>query len=230
MPLVSVVIPVYNQEAYIEEAVASVLAQTFRDREIIVVNDGSTDATARRLNRFSGRIQVLNKANGGTASALNLGISQAKGKYVAWLSADDIFLPNKLQLQVQTMWRNPQAGLCYTDWYVIDGSGRLTGQLGSPTFPSREAAVDALLQGCCINGSTVLMLRTALAQVGPFNEAYRQAHDYDMWLRLARYFEFTHVPLPLIKYRWHGSNLSQQPDALAYNAEILANARRLHGR
>ena len=75
-----------------------------------------------------------------------------------------------------------------------------------------------------------MMSRSALAQVGLFNEAYRQAHDYDMWLRFARYFEFVHVAVPLLKYRWHDRNLSRQSDALAYNAEILANARRLHGR
>jgi len=230
MPLVSVVIPVYNQQEYVEEAVASALSQTSHDTEVIVVNDGSTDGTAHRLSRFGGRIRVFHKPNGGTASALNLGVSQTRGRYVAWLSADDVFLRNKLQMQVHTLLHQPRAGLCYTDWYIIDAHGQITGQSGSPTFASREAAVDALLQGCCINGSTVLMSRSALAQVGPFNEAYRQAHDYDMWLRFARYFSFVHVPFPLLKYRWHGRNLSQQPDALAYNAEILANARRLHGR
>lgn len=230
MPLVSVVIPVYNQEEYVEEAVASALHQTLRDHEVIVVNDGSTDGTAARLAKFGTRIRLVTKLNGGTASALNLGIEHAWSKYIAWLSADDVFLPNKLELQVKAMLRRPKAGLCYTDWYVINAAGQITAQLGSPSFPTRQAAVNALFQGCCINGSTVLMLRSALRQVGLFNEAYRQAHDYDLWLRFARYFEFAHVPLPLIKYRWHGRNLSQQPDALAYNAEILANARRLHGR
>ena len=230
MPLVSVIIPVYNQEEYVDEAVRSALGQTLTDREVIVVNDGSTDGTGTRLARYGGRIRLVTKLHGGTAGALNLGIEHSKAKYVAWLSADDMFLPNKLALQVQAMNRRPQAALCYTDWYVVDKWGRTTGQMGSPTFHSREAAVDALFQGCCINGSTTLIRRSALTQVGLFNEAYRQAHDYDLWLRLARYFEFVHVPAPLIKYRWHDRNLSQEPDALAYNAEILANARRLHGR
>ena len=230
MPLVSVVIPVYNQEEYVEEAVWSALNQTLNNHEVIVVNDGSTDGTAARLARFGSRIRLVTKLNGGTPSALNLGIEHSQCKYIAWLSADDIFLPTKLEMQVRAMGVNPDAGLCYTDWYVINKYGHVTGQLGSPDLPTREAAVDALLQGCCINGSTVLMLRTALLQVGPFNVAYRQAHDYDMWLRFARYFRFAHVPVPLLKYRWHDRNLSQQPDALAYNAQILAQARQLHGR
>ncbi|MGE5529348.1 MAG: glycosyltransferase family 2 protein [Patescibacteria group bacterium] len=230
MPLVSVVIPVYNQAAYVGEAVQSALNQTLTDREVIVVNDGSTDGTAAVLAGFGERIRVFHKPNGGTSSALNLGISQATGRYVAWLSADDVFLPEKLHLQVNAMMHHPRAGLCYTDWYIIDGAGCITGQSGSPTFAGREAVVGGLLQGCCINGSTVLMLRSALARVGPFNEAYRQAHDYDMWLRFALYYEFVHVARPLLKYRWHGANLSLQADALAYNAEIIAKARQMHGR
>ncbi len=230
MPTVSVIIPVYNQEEYIDEAVQSALNQTFRDLEVIVVNDGSTDGTAARLAKYGRRIRLFHKPNGGTPNALNFGIAQALGRYIAWLSADDVFLPNKLQLQMHAMARRPQAGMCYTDWFIIDGQGRITGQAGSPTFPSREAAVDTLLQCCCINGSTTLIARSALDRTGYFNEAYRQAHDYDLWLRLALYYEFVHVPFPLVKYRWHGRNLSAQPDALAYNAEILANARRMHGR
>jgi len=230
LPLVSVIIPLYNQEEYVEEAVTSALAQTFKDLEVIVVDDGSTDGGVARLVRFGNRIRLIRKPHGGTAGALNVGINQARGEYIAWLSADDVFLPNKLALQVQAMRKRPDAGLCYTDWYIIDKYGRVIGQMGSPTLPTREAAVEALFQGCCINGSTVLMTRTALARTGLFNEAYRQAHDYDLWLRMARYFPFVHVPLPLIKYRWHDRNLSREPDALAYNAEILANARRLHGR
>lgn len=228
MPLVSVIIPVYNQEEYVEEAINSVLGQTLGDQEAIVVNDGSTDGTAARLARFGNRIRLVTKLNGGTASALNLGIEHAWSKYIAWLSADDVFLPNKLQMQVSTMQRHPSAALCYTDWYVINKQGQVTAQLGSPTFANREAAFGGLLQGCCINGSTVMMLRTALSRVGLFNEAYRQAHDYDMWLRFAHRFDMVHVPVPLIRYRWHDRNLSQQPDALAYNAEIIANARRMH--
>ena len=230
MPLVSVVIPVYNQEAYVEEAIASALGQTFADLEIIAVNDGSTDGTAMCLARYAGRVRIVTKDNGGTPSALNLGIEHAMGKYVAWLSADDVFLPDKLALQVEAMRRCPTAGLCYTDWYVIDAAGNITSRSGSPTFADRDAAIDGLLQCCCINGSTVIMLRSALMRVGPFNAAYRQAHDYDMWLRFAKYYDFVHVERPLLKYRWHGSNLSQQPDALSYNAEILARARILHGR
>lgn len=228
-PLVSVVIPVYNGEDFVEEAVESALRQTLRAREVIVVDDGSTDRTPARLARFGTRIRRLRKPHGGTAGALNLGISRAYGEFIAWLSADDVFLPEKLALQVAAMAGHPDAGLCYTDWYVIDGAGRLTGRIGAPSLRTRKEAAAALLQSCCINGSTVLVRREALARAGPFNEAYRQAHDYDMWLRLARDYRFVHVPRPLIKYRWHGRNLSAEPDALAYNEEILANARRFLG-
>lgn len=230
MPSISVIIPVYNQAEFVAEAVESALRQSFADREVIVVNDGSTDGTAERLAAFGSRIRLVTKLHGGTAGALNLGISHSWSKYIAWLSADDIFLPNKLALQVQAMESQPEAALCYTDWYVVDKAGRITAQVGSPTLRTREEAVEALFQGCCINGSTTLIRRSALERVGYFDEAYRQAHDYDLWLRLARYYRFVHVPRPLIKYRWHDRNLSKEPDALAYNAEILAKARILHGR
>lgn len=219
--LVNVYEGYYRTFMYIDDLIGTMANVCERFRPGRVYNLGGTEYRS---------VEVVNKLHGGAASALNVGINHALGRYIAWLSADDLFLPNKLQLQLAAMRRRPDAGLCYTDWYVIDKDGRITGRMGSPTLPTREAAVEALLQGCCINGSTVLILRAALARTGLFNEAYRQAHDYDLWLRMARYFPFVHVPRPLIKYRWHDRNLSKEPDALAYNAEILANARRLHGR
>ena len=114
-PLVSVVIPVYNGTNFLKEAIESVFAQTFTDYEILVVDDGSTDGTWDLIQSYGPRVRGLHKENGGVASALNLGIREMRGTYFAWLSHDDLWLPEKLARQVELLKSNPQFRACYTD-------------------------------------------------------------------------------------------------------------------
>ncbi|MBX6377399.1 MAG: glycosyltransferase [Clostridia bacterium] len=228
VPRVSVVIPVYNHEEFVAEAVGSALNQTYRDLEVIVVDDGSTDGTPAKVAAFADRIRSFRKANGGTASALNLGIREARGELIAWLSSDDVFLPEKIDLQVRYLDAHPHVGLCYTDFYVIDARGAVTGEVRCTSLPNREAWTRALLsQGCLINGSTTLIRRNLLAEVGGFDESLPQAHDLDLWIRLSLRTEFGHIPQSLVKYRWHHKNLSRGPDALAYTPRVLEKARQM---
>ena len=121
--LVSVIIPVYNGINYLQEAINSVFAQTYENVEIIVVDDGSTDGTWALIESCNSKIRSFKKENGGTASALNLGIRNAFGDFISWLSHDDLFMPEKLEKQVEFMIRNPQYAFSYTDYIIIDSNG-----------------------------------------------------------------------------------------------------------
>jgi glycosyltransferase involved in cell wall biosynthesis len=229
MPRVTVLIPTFNYQAYLAESIESALHQTYRDREVVVVDDGSTDQTPDILERYGRAIRVIRTENGGTPSALNAGIAQARGEWIAWLSSDDAFEPAKLARQLEFAAAHPECAVIYTDWYVVDAAGQVIDHLRSPDFPTRDRLISGLLRGCVINGSTTLVRRSAYERAGPFDETLRQAHDWDMWLRLAHDSPFGHVPEPLVRYRWHGGNMSAGPDALAYNARVLEKARTLYG-
>lgn len=224
-PKVTVVIPAYNAARYLAEAVESALNQTYSDLEVLVVDDGSTDRTPFLLERYGRAIRTIRKRNGGTPSALNEGIRQARGEWIAWLSADDAFLPEKLAKQMAYADAHPECALIYTNWFVVDARGEKISYLISPTFRTQSEQITALLRGCVINGSTTLVRKEAYVSAGLFDESLPQAHDWDMWLRLARDFRFGHVAEPLLRYRWHGENMSARPDALAYNDRVLAKAR-----
>lgn len=212
MPKVSVVIPTYNHARYVTWAVESVLRQKYPNLEIIVVDDGSTDDTAQRLQPYQNRINYIYKSNGGTPNALNHGLQRATGEYICWLSADDMFLKGKLEKQVQLMEANPQVGFCYTSFIVIDENGLKKYAADSEFYPARQELVVNLLRGCFINGSSVMMRRTALERVGYFDEGLPQAHDYELWFRFLRHFPAGFIREPLIAYRWHGENMSLHPD------------------
>lgn len=229
MPHVTILIPTFNHQAYLTEAVESALRQTYRDREILVVDDGSTDRCPDILANFGDTIRVIRKENGGAPSALNTGLRQAKGEWVAWLSSDDAFEPAKLDHQVAFAEAHPECAVIYADWYVVDVQGKITDKLTSPDFRTQKRLVAGLVRGCVINGSTTLVRMKAFEHVGLFDETLLQAHDWDMWLRLARDFPFGHVALPLVRYRWHGQNMSARPDALAYNERVLEKARAYYG-
>lgn len=208
LPIVTVVIPFYN-DPYIDQAVSSALAQTYPNLEIIVVDDGSTEYQYK-LNPYRSRIVYLGKGNGGTASALNYGMARASGKYVAWLSSDDCFLPEKIARQVNFMETN-DIQFSYTDYHIINELGQITGYHGQPFFPSQKALVSAMLGYCPINGCTTMMLRHLAEAVGWFNPDLPFTHDYDLWARIA----LNGVPMhylnqPLTFYRRHSGMGTQR--------------------
>ncbi len=123
-PLVSVVIPVFNGTNYLAEAIESVLEQTYPAIEIIVVDDGSTDGTWDLIQSFGDRVRGIRKPNGGVASAMNRGIREAAGRHIAWLSHDDLFLPEKLARQVRFLQESDGFAACYTDYRIIGPDGR----------------------------------------------------------------------------------------------------------
>lgn len=206
MPKVSVIIPTYNYAQYVGIAVKSVLDQSYPNMEILVVDDGSTDNTQEVLMPFMPWIHYYYKNNGGTASALNFGLTRASGNYVCWLSSDDVFLPDKVAKQVSLMEKEPALGFSYTSFVVIDGAGNTQYEVHSPFYSNQSEMVKKLMEGCFINGSSVMMRKSALDQVGYFDESMATVHDYELWFRILRSYPCGFLDELLLGYRWHGRN------------------------
>lgn len=217
-PTVSVVIPAYNAGWCVRHAIDSVLAQTCTDFELIVVDDGSTDDTAQVLASYGDRARIVPKANGGLSSARNAGVEAARGSYIAFLDADDRWMPDKLMRQLTLMDANPNLAFCSTAARIEDPDGRSLGEwrCGCNTQPPLEAifAANAFVAG---SGSAVLARRDALVRAGPFDEALRSLEDIDMWMRLAAIGDYACVAEPLTVILKH-------PDSMSRNLDVMRDA------
>ncbi len=211
MPRVSVILPVYNGERYLGEAIESVLAQTFKDYELILVNDGSGDRTgviARRyLRRWPDRIVYIEQENAGVAVARNRGIASARGEFLAVLDADDLFLPEKLERQVRFLDGHPEVGALSTWFEVIDAAGnwmyeirRTEGAVGIAWF---------LHFFNYLGGNSQLMFRRTLVEsVGGYEQEHWGYEDRQIYLKLMGSTRFHVLPEILMRYRSHGENTS----------------------
>ncbi len=226
IPKVSVVIPTYNHARYLPYALDSVIDQSYPNLEIFVVDDGSTDGTAELVKPYRSKVNYIYKKNGGTPSALNLGLSLVTGKYVCWLSADDALIGEKVSKQVALMERDTSLGFSYTNFVVINAEGNKQYDVNSAYYPDKEEMVTKLMEGCFINGSSVMMRCSALETIGYFDESLPQAHDYDLWYRFLRHYSCGFLKEPLLAYRWHGENMSQNPDE-ACSLIVQERAKRL---
>lgn len=212
---VSVVIPTFNGARYIGEAIESALGQTVPVFEIIVVDDGSTDNTVDIVSTFGERITLVQKKNGGAASAYNLGIKSVTGDTIAFLEHDDIWLPEKNEAQLDALNSLTDVGLLFSTAQVltIENSSKSdvrnlhTGQ-GYYSFS------DFFLRNRILNCSTVILRREVLRNTGSFNENLRLGFDHEMWLRMALNTKIFCLDLPLSVYRIHESNLSQDRNDL----------------
>lgn len=219
-PTVSVVIPAYNAAWCIERAVRSVLAQTYREVELIVVDDGSTDGTAEVLAGLSTGLRVLAKPNGGLSSARNAGIAAARGAYVAFLDADDWWEADKLARQVALMEARPELAFCSTAARIADPEGRHLGDW--PCGCSGQPVLDAIFAAngsIAGSGSAVMARADALAKAGPFDESLRSLEDVDMWMRLAAVGGYSCVAEPLVV-------ITKRPDSMSRNLDVMRDAAR----
>jgi glycosyltransferase involved in cell wall biosynthesis len=201
MPLISVIIPVYNGEETIRETIESVLKQVCTDFELIVINDGSTDATLARIERIKdSRLKVFSYPNAGQAVSRNRGISHALGEYISFIDADDLWTPDKLETQLKALQDNPQAAVAYSWTKCIDESGQYS-RRGSHISVTGDVYGKLLLIDFIENGSNPLIRAQAIAEVGGFDETMVPSEDRDLWLRLAARYHFVAVPSPQILYR-----------------------------
>lgn len=205
-PKVSIVIPVYNGEDYMKEAIDSALTQTYDNCEIIVVNDGSTDHTDMIAKSYGHKIRYFSKDNGGVSSALNVGIENMEGEYFAWLSHDDIYYPNKIQKQLQVL---QNVGDMKAPLYGSADALLMPERQVRPPYPDyrfslkeRQKGIFPVLFGL-INGCTVLIHKSHFERVGRFDEKLLTAQDVDMWFRIFRNQQVVYVEEPLIQYRFH---------------------------
>jgi glycosyltransferase involved in cell wall biosynthesis len=201
MPLISVVIPIYNGEETIQETLKSVFDQTFQDFEVIVINDGSRDNSLKVLQEVSeSRLTVYSYPNSGQAASRNRGISHSNGKYIAFLDADDLWTPDKLDAQLKALQNHPKAALAYSWTDYIDEVGNFL-QHGRHITANGNIYEDILVNNFIENGSNPLVDCKVFSEVGNFDEKLPPAEDWEMWIRIASCYEFVAVPKAQVLYR-----------------------------
>lgn len=201
MPLISIILPVYNGEKTIRATIESVLQQTHTDFELIIINDGSQDRTLETVSSFADhRLRVFSYPNAGVTVSRNRGLVQVKGDYVAFIDADDLWTFDKLEAQLTLLQANPQAAVAYS-WSDFIGEAGQFLHRGCHAQIAGNVYADLLVVDFLENGSNPLIRRQALIEVGEFDESLPVGEDWDMWLRLAARYEFVLVPRPQILYR-----------------------------
>ena len=184
MPRVSVIIPTYNCDRFLPEAIDSVLMQTYQDYEIIVIDDGSTDQTCQVLESYQNKIRYFYQENQGSAVARNLGIKQAQGEFIAFLDADDFWiLPEKLAEQVNCFEQQPSLGSVHTGWRIVDGGGEKIIDV-EPWRDVPDLNLESWLMYKPVKTSGMMIRQHWLEQVAGFDGELRQSHDVDLVLRL----------------------------------------------
>lgn len=208
-PLVSVVIPTWNRAVYLETALASALSQTLRDREILVVDDGSTDDTPRVLERHAGAIRVVLQEHRGVAAARNRGIAEARGEWVAYLDSDDTWEPQALERLIAAAEAHPDAGLITMRAQAMSADGTLSGRTYGKHSPGPWFTTESLLTGDGGGVLTPMVRRDLYLELGGFDENLRSAEDVDMWLRLSLRTRLYATGEALLHVRAHAQNLSR---------------------
>lgn len=220
-PLVSVIIPAYNHEQYIEEALRSVISQSYNNIELIVINDGSTDGTAGIIEEFvrnnsDKNIQFVNKLNEGVCKTLNKGLTMSTGDYVAFLASDDFWSKDRIETQLEFMENNVNIGLVFSDAWLISFNTRSDFKWSDykpgiiDYFKNGIQNTDMytlLLTQPIVPALTVLIRKQVLLDVGYFDEKLVY-EDFDMWLRIADKYPVGYINKPLAFYRIHGTNIS----------------------
>ncbi len=209
MPAVSVIIPTYNAAEYLSKAIESVLAQTFKDYELIVVDDGSTDDTEEVVRRFGDRVKYLRQENRGPGAAKNLGIKNSRGSLIATLDADDRWFPHKLAVQFAYMKEHSEAALVYGNCSTFDEQGILTEAYdGIHRKVFSGDVFDKLILKNFIASITIMVRKSCLARVGLFPENFMISEDWHLWLRIAKEYPIGYIDEPLAMYRWQKKSLT----------------------
>lgn len=205
---VSVIIPTYNSAQYLDAAVKSVLEQTFTDYEILIIDDGSTDKTEEVIKQFGDSVRYIRQKNQGVSVARNLGIKESVGKYVAFLDADDVWLPAKLEKQILALEKAHDSKVCYTEYISVSDDMKPTELKRLRTNGS--VLNDLLLRGNVVGPPSALMCeRVLFEKLGGFDSNLSLCADWEMWFRLSLATDLFFLKEPLVKYRLHDSNMSK---------------------
>ena len=223
MSLVSVIIPTYNRARFLGAAIKSVLAQSFKDLEIIVVDDCSSEDTEAVIKRFpDAALRYLRHAERrGGAAARNTGITESSGEFVAFLDDDDEWYPEKLARQMEILQAAPaEVGGVYTGYFIVD---RATSQIRGQIVPTdRGDLSEKLLAGNCVGStSSMLMRRSCFEKSGLFDERLTSFQDYDLWIRAARKYHFECIREPMLKYFVHADKIWTNSNALIRGLELM---------
>ena len=223
-PLVSAIIPAYNNGDLAAEAVQSVLAQTYRPVECVVADDGSTDGTLERLSAFGDKIRLVPCKHRGIPFTRNAAIEASAGEILAFLDADDLWMPEKLDRCVPRLLSGAETGVVYTRVEVHDLAKRQRYEL--PVYDKEGDLARDLFVECRMSTSSLVVKREALDKVGLFDEELLRAQDWDLMVRLAEAYAFAYVPEPLTVRRLHSGNISvRRSDLYAkYNLMVIQKA------
>jgi glycosyltransferase involved in cell wall biosynthesis len=225
---VSVVIPTYNYGHYVAEAVESVLAQTYKNIEIIVVDDGSTDDTEDRLEAYRDRIRYIRQQNQGCSMARNSGIHAAKGEWIAFLDADDIWHPRKLEIQIAYLAGHPDVGLLASD-SSKDISRGWPECASKSDLPAERIGLEDIAVRSQFGPSGVIVRKQCFDKVGLFDTDLRSVEDRDMWIRIACHYQIAKLRLPLWWYRMHSTSMSYAAERMiAFERKVLQRAFAVH--
>lgn len=222
-PLVSVVLPTYNRRKLVTRAVQSVLEQSYRNLELIVVDDGSSDATGEALEYFTGdpRFHYLYQSNKGQSAARNRAIDRSCGEYIAFLDSDNYWLPEKLERQLEFLGRHDGFEILYSEIIPVEESGARMAKRSIPRFSGR--ILEQLLVSNCVTNNTALVKRSCFEEMGKFDEGLRYCEDYDLWLRFATRYRFLYHPCDVACYCYEGERLSSAEEkVIAANKLILS--------
>lgn len=236
-PLVSVIIPAYNASAFIRDTLDSVISQTYASIEIIVVDDGSQDETAEIVQSYCNSLQqraganrvsltLIRQFNAGVAAARNRAIAAARGEYIAPIDADDVWVPQKLEKQVECMVRSPQSvGMVYSWSIDIDETNAITGGFCAWTVDG-NAYIPMIYTNFLGNASSPLIRRECFEQVGGYNAQLKALNaqgceDWDLYLRIAEQYQVRVIPELLVRYRQSASSMSTNPETMRRSFEVM---------
>lgn len=221
MPKVSIVMSVYNGENNVNRAIKSILTQSFKDFEFIIINDGSTDSTSEKLNKFKDERIIIydNRTNLGLAKSLNIGIKKASGKYIARMDADDVSMKNRLETQASFLEKNSDIAMVGSNAIGFDGKSNF---LGKSKLPLKSDCIrKRLIINNCFFHSSVMVRRKVIYDIGFYNKNMKYAQDYDLWLRMVAKYKLVNISEPLIKHLEYSSldynNLKKRKIATKYS-------------
>jgi glycosyltransferase involved in cell wall biosynthesis len=211
MPRVSVIIPTFQSVRFVQETIDSVLAQTYKGYEVIVVDGRSTDGTREVLYSYGNLIKVINQNDKGISNAKNIGVLASKGEYIAFVDSDDVWLPDKLEVQAKFLESKPDiVGLIYSDalYFADEKNSESRIRCFQMQNAHRGRVIEYLLRRNFIPASTVMVRKSCFEKIGLFDESLSISEDLDMWIRIAEYFEIDYQDLILAKIRSHPGSVT----------------------